>query len=154
MNKENLTPDQMNRICNYDSGLQGLSERSSDMRDIDKGEVEGEKLSFLARKVYVNRVAQFIGSYFVELGGCDAIVFTAGVGENSISTRSALIPYLAKSLGIEYTIGEENKTPICNGKGYKISGPNSKVDVFVIPTNEELMMCRDTYEIVKDLKNE
>ena len=60
MNKENLTPDQMNRICNYDSGLQGLSERSSDMRDIDKGEAEGEKLSFLARKVYVNRVAQFI----------------------------------------------------------------------------------------------
>ena len=154
MNKENLTPDQMNRICNYDSGLQGLSEISSDMRDIDKAEINGEQLAFLARKVYVNRVAQFIGSYFVELGGCDAIVFTAGVGENSVSTREALIPYLAKSLGIEYTIGETDKTPICNGKGFKISGPNSKVDVFVIPTNEELMMCRDTYEIIKESNHE
>ena len=154
MNKENLTPDQMNRVCNYESGLQGLSEISSDMRDIDKAANNDEQLSILARKVYVNRVAQFIGSYFVELGGCDAIVFTAGVGENSVSIRTALIPYLAKSLGIEYNIDESYKTPICNGKGFKISGPNSKVDVFVIPTNEELMMCRDTYEIVKEANHE
>ena len=148
MNKENLTPDQMNHICNYDSGLLGVSGRSSDMRDIDKGEADNEARSFLARKVYCNRVSQFIGSYFVELGGCDAIVFTAGVGENSISTRSVLIPMISKALGIEYTIGETDKVEICGGKGYKISGPNSKVDVFVIPTNEELMMCRDTYEII------
>ena len=154
MNKENLTPDQMNRVCNYESGLQGLSEISSDMRDIDKAANNDEQLSILARKVYVNRVAQFIGSYFVELGGCDAIVFTAGVGENSVSIRTALIPFLAKSLGIEYNIDESYKTPICNGKGFKISGPNSKVDVFVIPTNEELMMCRDTYEIVKESNHE
>ena len=151
MNKENLTPDQMNRICNYESGLQGVSERSSDMRDIDKGEAENDKLSFLARKVYVNRVAQFIGSYFVELGGCDAIVFTAGVGENSISTRRALLPILAEAYGIEYDPSEANKEVILDGKGFKISGPNSKIDIFVIPTNEELMMCRDTYEIVKGL---
>ena len=72
----------MNRICNYDSGLLGVSRISSDMRDIDQGEKDNQELAFLARKVYVNRVAQFIGSYFVELGGCDAIVFTAGVGEN------------------------------------------------------------------------
>ena len=154
MNKENLTPDQMNRVCNYESGLQGLSEISSDMRDIDKAANNDEQLSILARKVYVNRVAQFIGSYFVELGGCDAIVFTAGVGENSVSIRTALIPFLAKSLGIEYNIDESYKTPICNGKGFKISGPNSKVDVFVIPTNEELMMCRDTYEIIKESNHE
>ena len=154
MNKENLTPDQMNRVCNYESGLQGLSEISSDMRDIDKAANNDEQLAILSRKVYVNRVAQFIGSYFVELGGCDAIVFTAGVGENSVSIRTALIPFLAKSLGIEYNIDESYKTPICNGKGFKISGPNSKVDVFVIPTNEELMMCRDTYEIIKESNHE
>ena len=154
MNKENLTPDQMNRVCNYESGLQGLSEISSDMRDIDKDANNDEQLAILSRKVYVNRVAQFIGSYFVELGGCDAIVFTAGVGENSVSIRTALIPFLAKSLGIEYNIDESYKTPICNGKGFKISGPNSKVDVFVIPTNEELMMCRDTYEIIKESNHE
>lgn len=148
MNKENLTPDAMNHICNYDSGLWGVSGVHDDMRKIDEAEKKGNPQAFLARKVYCHRVAQFIGSYFVELGGCNAIVFTAGVGENSISTRSVLIPLLQKALGIEYTIGETNKVSVCNGKGFKISGPNSKIDVFVIPTNEELMMCRDTYELV------
>ncbi len=155
MNKEHLTPDEMNHICNYDSGLLGMSNnRSSDMRDIDKGEAENDKNSFLARKVYCTRIAQFIGSYFVELGGCDAIVLTAGVGENSISTRSVLIPMISKALGIEYTVGEKNKVEICGGKGYLISNKDSKIDVFVIPTNEELMMCKDTYEIIKGLKHE
>ena len=149
MNKENLTPDQMNRICNYDSGLLGMSGVSSDMRDIDKGELENNPRCFMARKVYCTRVAQYVGSYFVELGGCDAIVFTAGVGENSVSTRRVLIPMIAESLGIEYDPSEENKVSICNGKGLKISDPNSKVDVLIIPTNEELMMCKETYEIVK-----
>ena len=121
------------------------------MRKIDEAEKLNNPRAFLARKVYCTRVAQFIGSYFVELGGADAIVFTAGVGENSISTRSVLIPMIQKALGIEYTIGETDKVEILNGKGYKISGPNSKIDVFVIPTNEELMMCKDTYEIVKGL---
>lgn len=154
MNKENLTPDQMNHMCNYDSGLLGMSGRSSDMRDIDKGEAENDARCFLARKVYCNRVAQFIGSYFVELGGCNAIVFTAGVGENSISTRSVLIPMIAEALGIKYEIGEKNKVEICNGKGFKISSADSKIDVFVIPTNEELMMCKDTYDIVKGSTHE
>lgn len=154
MNKENLNPDQMNHMCNYDSGLLGMSGRSSDMRDIDKGEAENDARCFLARKVYCNRVAQFIGSYFVELGGCNAIVFTAGVGENSISTRSVLIPMIAEALGIKYEIGEKNKVEICNGKGFKISSADSKIDVFVIPTNEELMMCKDTYDIVKGSTHE
>lgn len=154
MNKEKMSADEMNHMCNFDSGLLGLSGRSSDMRDIDKGELENDPRSFLARKVYCTRVAQFIGSYYVELGGCEAIVFTAGVGENSIKTREALIPMISKALGIDYTIGETNKVSICNGKGFKISNSNSKIDVFVIPTNEELMMCRDTYEIVKDLNND
>lgn len=154
MSKENMTPEEMNHMCNYESGLYGLSGVSSDMRDIDKGELENNSRCFLARKVYCTRVAQLIGSYFVELGGCDAIVFTAGVGENSISTRSVLMPMISQALGIEYAIGEKDKTPICNGKGYKISSSNSKIDVFVIPTNEELMMCRDTYEIIKDNSHE
>ncbi|MDY2888246.1 MAG: acetate kinase [Candidatus Caccosoma sp.] len=151
MNKDHLTPDQMNHICNFESGLLGVSGVHDDMRKIDEAEKLNNPRAFLARKVYCTRVAQFIGSYFVELGGADAIVFTAGVGENSISTRSVLIPMIQKALGIEYTIGETDKVEILNGKGYKISGPNSKIDVFVIPTNEELMMCKDTYEIVKGL---
>lgn len=146
MELDNLTPEQMNHMCNYDSGLLGVSGISSDMRDIDKGELQGIEQAFLARKVYCTRVAQFIGSYFVELGGCDAIVFTAGVGENSIKTRQCLIPMLQEALQIE--VDEEHATDILNGKGRKISTDNSKIDVFVIPTNEEIMMCRDTYEIV------
>ena len=151
MNKENMTPDQMNRMCNYESGLLGMSGVSSDMRDIDKGEAENNHRCSMARKVYCTRVAQYIGSYFVELGGCDVIVFTAGVGENSISTRNTLIPMISEALGIEYDPSEANKISICDGKGFKISGPNSKVSVVVIPTNEEIMMCRETYEVVKGL---
>lgn len=146
MKKDNLTPDEMNHICNYESGLLGVSKISSDMRDIDKGEAANNPLAFLARKVYCTRVAQFIGSYFVELGGCNAIVFTAGVGENSISTRKVLIPLIKDALGID--VDETNPITICNGKGVKISTDKSKIDVFVIPTNEEIMMCRDTYNIV------
>lgn len=146
MELDHLTPEQMNHMCNFDSGLLGVSGISSDMRDIDKGELQGIKRAFLARKVYCTRVAQFIGSYFVELGGCDAIVFTAGVGENSISTRKCLIPMLKEALQIE--VDEDHPVEILNGKGKKISTANSKIDVFVIPTNEEIMMCRDTYEIV------
>ena len=134
MNKENMTPDQMNRMCNYESGLLGMSGVSSDMRDIDKGEAENNPRCSMARKVYCTRVAQYIGSYFVELGGCDVIVFTAGVGENSISTRNTLIPMISEALGIEYDPSEANKISICDGKGFKISGPNSKVSVVVIPT--------------------
>ena len=148
MNKENMTPDQMNHMCNFKSGLLGMSGVSSDMRDIDTGIAKGDHRCELAQKVYCTRVAQYIGSYFVELGGCDAIVFTAGVGENSLSTRTMLIPMIAESLGIEYEIGELNKEEICGGKGYRISGKNSKIDVLIIPTNEEIMMCRETYEIV------
>ena len=146
MNKENMTPDQMNHMCNYKSGLLGMSGVSSDMRDLDKAIANGDHRSEMAQRVYCTRVAQYVGSYFVELGGCDAIVLTAGVGENSVSTRAILIPMIAEALGIEYD--EANKVEVCNGKGFKISGPNSKVDVLVIPTNEELMMCRETYEIV------
>ena len=152
MNKENMTPDQMNHMCNFESGLLGVSGIHDDMRKIDEGEAKNIHRAFLARKVYCTRVAQFIGAYYVELGGADAIIFTAGVGENSISTRRVLIPMIAKALGIEYDPTEQKKEPICGGKGYKISLKNSKIDVFVIPTNEELMMCRDTYEIVRGLK--
>lgn len=148
MNKENMTPDQMNHMCNFKSGLLGMSGVSSDMRDIEKGMREGNQRCILAQNVYVHRVAQYIGSYFVELGGCDAIVFTAGVGENGPQTRNYTMDRVKEALGIEYLEGEPFKTPICGGKGFKVSGPNSKIDVLVIPTNEELMMCRDTYEIV------
>ena len=148
MNKENMTPDQMNHMCNFKSGLLGMSGVSSDMRDIEKGIADGNPRCILAQNVYCHRVAQYIGSYFVELAGCDAIVFTAGVGENGIETRRCIMEMVSEALGIDYLPGEIGKEAICGGKGWKISGPNSKIDVLIIPTNEELMMCRDTYEIV------
>ena len=146
MKKEGMTPDQMNHMCNFKSGVLGLSGRSSDMRDSEAGINEGDPRCILAQQVYCHRIAQYIGSYFVELGGCDAIVFTAGIGENGPITRQMTMDRVQEALGIEYD--EAIKEPICNGKGYRLSGPNSKIEVLVIPTNEELMMCRDTYEIV------
>jgi acetate kinase len=145
MEKENLTLAQMNHILNKESGLLGVSGRSSDMRDIDKGIAADEHQSLLAQKLYCTRVAQFIGSYFVELGGCDALVFTAGVGENSKSTRSRLLPMISEALGIEV---DESQT-IDVKHGQLISTKNSKVKVYIIPTNEELMIARDTYELVQ-----
>ena len=145
MEKENLTPAQMNHILNKESGLLGVSGRSSDMRDIDKGIAADEHQSLLAQKLYCTRVAQFIGSYFVELGGCDALVFTAGVGENSKSTRSRLLPMISEALGIE--VDESQAIDVKHGQ--LISTKNSKVKVYIIPTNEELMIARDTYELVQ-----
>lgn len=148
MDKEGLTPAQMNKILNSKSGIFGVSGGSSDMRDIEAGALNGDARHILAQKIFVNRVASFIGSYFVELGGCDAIVFTAGIGENSIATRRKLIPLISEALGIEYDPSESNKEILCNGKVIKISSENSKVDVLIIPTNEELMMCKETYDVI------
>ncbi len=145
MEKENLTPQEMNNILNKKSGLAGLSELSSDMRDVDKGIAENKHLALLAKKVYCTRVAQTIGSYFVELGGCDVLVFTAGVGENSITTRKMLMPMISQALGIE--VNEEMAQEFEFGK--IISTAQSKIKVLIIPTNEELMIVRDTYELLQ-----
>jgi len=148
MNKENLSPDEMNHICNFKSGLLGVSNFSDSMKQVDEQRLVGNNQANLAFNLYCNRTSQFIGSYFVELGGAKCIVFTAGVGENSTNTRKTIISKIKDALQIE--IDEDNPEIILNGKGKKISTKNSKIDVFVIPTNEELMMCRDTYEIVKE----
>ena len=94
--------------------------------------------------MYVKRVIDYIAKYYVELGGCDAIIFTAGVGENGIQTRKEIIEGL-KVLGV--TLNEENNNT--RGEEIKISGDDSKIDVWVIPTDEELMIAKDTYFLVK-----
>ena len=134
----------MLNIFNKKSGLEGVSGYSSDMRDVDKLIEKGNKQALIAKQLYCNRVADFIGSYYVELGGCDVLVFTAGVGENSKTTRDMLMPKISEALGIEV---DESKA-IDFGKGKIISTPNSKIKVCIIPTNEELMIARDTYELV------
>ena len=138
------TSSEIDIILNKESGLLGISGVSSDARDIEDGIKQGNERCILANKMYVRRVIDYIAKYYVELGGCDAIIFTAGVGENGIQTRKEIIEGL-KVLGV--TLNEENNNT--RGEEIKISGDDSKIDVWVIPTDEELMIAKDTYLLVK-----
>ena len=138
------TSSEIDIILNKESGLLGISGVSSDARDIEDGIKQGNERCILANKMYVRRVIDYIAKYYVELGGCDAIIFTAGVGENGIQTRKEIIEGL-KVLGV--TLNEKNNNT--RGEEIKISGDDSKIDVWVIPTDEELMIAKDTYFLVK-----
>ena len=142
--KDGLTPEEMNTIMNKKSGLLGVSGVSSDMRDLRKAANRGNERAQLALDLMYYQIAMRIGSYIIALGGMDALVFTAGIGENTPITRTIVCDYL-KFMGC---ILDEDKNQEAIGKEMKISAPESKIDVFVIPTNEELMIARDTYHLV------
>lgn len=142
MKKENLSLHEIDSMLNKHSGLYGIA-GVSDMRDIEKGIAEDDKLTKLAFDIYEYRIRKYIGSYIAAMNGVDAIVFTAGIGENTPSLRAALAKNLSY-LGIELN-EEANKK---RGQDLEISTPNSKVKVFVIPTDEELVIARDTAAIV------
>ena len=144
MEKTNMTPKQIDTAINKESGIYALSKKSSDLRDIDAGISEGDENCILAQKIYAKRIVDYIAKYYVEMNGCDAIVFTAGVGENSISTRKAIIDRLG-ALGIKLD-EEANKV---RAEEIMISTKDSKIPCYVIPTDEELMIAKDTYELVK-----
>ena len=144
MNKLNLTGKEMDTIMNKQSGLLGISGVSSDSRDIENGIKEGNKRCELAQRMYVRRIVDYIAKYYVELGGCDAIIFTAGVGENSVPVRKEVMEQL-KVLGVEL---DEEKNNI-RGSLQKISTNESSIKVYVIPTDEELMIARDTFELAR-----
>ena len=146
--KENLSPHEMDELLNKKSGLLGISGVSSDDRDITKAEHEGNERAALAHKMLDYQIKKFIGSYAAALDGCDAIVFTAGLGENQSEHRFHICNSLTY-LGIK--IDPALNDEMVGGKEGKISAPDSKVDVFVIPTNEELVIARDTKEIVEIL---
>jgi acetate kinase len=141
--KEGLSVAQITDICNKKSGILGISKVSSDMRDIEAAIAEGNENADLARKMYVQRVAMTIGSYIAQLGGCDAILFTAGIGENSVPIRQLVIEYISEAFSIELDV-EANKK---RRQEVLISTPQSKIAVMVIPTNEELMIARDTFAL-------
>lgn len=143
MEKENLNMTEMVDILNHQSGIYGISGVSSDMRDVEKAANEGNERAQLAWDIYVQRVVQYIGQYVAEMNGVDGIIFTAGVGENSFTFRSAVLKRLT-FLGIELD-EERNKTT----KEGRIVTDQSKVDAFVIPTDEELMILRDTVRLGK-----
>ncbi len=124
---------------NKKAGFLGVSGKSNDTRDIEEGASQGDERCILAANLFARRVADFIGSYYVRLGGADLILFSAGIGENSAWFRKLIIDRISESLGI--TLDEEaNKT---RGKEVVISTPDSKVKVVVIPTDEEVMIARD-----------
>lgn len=143
MEKEGIDINEAMDILNKASGLYGVSQNSSDMRDIEAGIEAGQSLSIVAYDLFVKRIADYIGSYLVTLGGADAIVFTAGIGENGPDVRKAILEKLA-FLGI--TINEAHNNT--RAKEIEISDVDSKIKVFVIPTNEEIMIARDTLSFI------
>lgn len=142
-NKENLSVEELGAVLNKKSGVLGISGVSSDFRDLEEAADNGNERARLALDIFDYSVAKYIGSYAAAMNGVDAIVFTAGVGENSATTRKGIMKYLGY-LGIE--LDEEANSK--RGEDIMISTKDSKVKVFVIPTNEELMIARDTAEIV------
>lgn len=143
MNKENLTTAQMDHILNKESGVLGVSGVSSDFRDIEEAEGEGNERATSALDLFAYRVAKTIGEYVTAMKGVDAIVFTAGLGENSATMRQVICDYL-RYLGIELDSYNNSQ----RGKAIEITTRQSRVQVFVIPTNEELVIARDTKELL------
>ena len=143
MNKYGYSIDEMLNILNKKSGVLGVSGVSSDFRDLDKAASEGNERAKLALDMFHYWVAKVAGSYVAAMNGVDSIVYTAGVGENSSATRAAISEYFGY-LGVKID-AEANKK---RGEDIEISTPDSKVKVFVIPTNEELVIARDTRDII------
>ena len=144
--KENLPQGKVNEILNKKSGVLGISGVSSDFRDIEAAVEEGNERAALALKVFAHKVRFYIGAYIAEMNGVDAIIFTAGVGENDAMMREIICNNLG-NLGIKLD-------PVKNkirGKETIISADDARVKLIMIPTNEELMIARDTYNIVTGL---
>ncbi|MBE6959049.1 MAG: acetate kinase [Ruminococcaceae bacterium] len=146
-NKYGMNVDECLNMLNKKSGVLALSETSSDFRDLEAGDAEGNEKCKLALEKFYYEVAKYIGSYTAALNGIDVLTFTAGVGENGPSTRAAICEYLG-FMGVKIDPEKNN----VRGKEALISTPDSKVQVWVIPTNEELMIAQDTAELVNAAK--
>jgi acetate kinase len=144
MKKENMSSDEVNDILNKKSGVLGISGISSDFRDIEDEADKGNKRAQIALNLFANRVKKYIAAYTAELGKVDAIVFTAGVGENSPIIRKMVCDGL-NFIGVSI----DDELNDVKGKERIISSVDSKVKVLIVPTNEELMIARETLELVK-----
>lgn len=142
--KTGKTVDQVTNDLNKNSGLLGVSGVSSDSRDVEDAANNGNKRAILAQDLQVQTIVKYIGTYFVELGGCDAIVFTAGLGENNKVMRQKVCEKLHDALGVVIDL-EKNDV---RGETRVISASDSKVGVAIIPTNEELVIARDTTRLL------
>ncbi len=142
--KLGYSADDIDRLINKESGFKGITGGISDSRDIEDGIKEGNEKCILAQKMFVRSVVNYIAKYYVLLNGADAICFTAGIGENSPETRKEIMDSLS-SLGVKVDDEANNS----RGKFVKVSSDDSKIECFVVPTDEEVMISRDTYELVK-----
>jgi len=144
MEKEGLSPSEMSDLLNKKSGLLGISGVSTDDRDVTKAENEGNARAALAHEILYYLIAKYIGSFWVAMGGCDGICFTAGLGENQPILRKKVCEYL-ECLGLKVCDERNNQ----RGANFKISADDSAIPAFVIATNEELVIARDTKALVE-----
>ena len=144
MKRDNLGPEDIEEILNKQAGAWGVSGVSSDYKDVEDGYKMGDTRSILALESQAYRIAQYIGQYAIALGGVDVITFAGGVGENGIETRERVCKYL-EPFGIKL---DEDANQV-KGKEKCISKEDSKVKIYIIPTNEELIIAKDTYELIK-----
>lgn len=144
MRKLDKTAEEILEIFNKKSGMLGISCLSSDAREIENAIEENNELAILTRNIYAERVLQVVGGFAMQLGRVDAIAFTAGLGENDGGIRAAIIDRLVDGLGIDYN-KEINAT--ARGKEIELSTPKSKVAVWVVPTNEELVIAKDAFAL-------
>jgi acetate kinase len=147
MEKLNKTPQEMANFLNKESGVLGITGISSDMRDVENADNNGDKMAHLALEMYSYRIKKYIGAYAAAMNGVDIIVFTAGVGENQIGMR------VDACAGLDYLgvkIDEERNN--VRGKETIISADDSKVKVVLVPTDEEIVIARDTRDLVAELK--
>lgn len=143
MEKTNMSAKEIDNAINKESGLLAISRKSSDSRDIEEGIASGDENCILAQKMYVRRIVDYIAKYYVEMNGCDAICFTAGIGENAIDTRRDIINELGV-LGVHLDAEANN----VRSEERLISTKDSKIACWIIPTDEELMIARDTLELI------
>lgn len=141
--KENKTVEEVTTILNKQSGYIGFHHESSDARDVRQAAHDGDYKSQLILRMQEKKIADYIGSFFVYMGGIDAIIFTAGIGEKSPHTREAVCERLKEALGVEIDLTRNE----IKGELMEISTPNSKIKVLVVPTNEELMIARDVMRL-------
>jgi len=146
-NKYGMSVDECLNMLNKKSGMLAMSGVSSDFRDLESGAKEGNEACALAREKFCYEVAKYVGAYAAALNGIDVLTFTAGVGENDCNVRAEVCKYLS-FLGVQL----DPELNSCRGKEMVISTPDSKVQVWVIPTNEELMIAQDTAELVNAAK--
>lgn len=148
MNKLGLSPDQMDAVLNKQSGVNAISGVSSDDRDICAAQADGNERAILAHEMQAYSIAKYIGSYVAAMNGVDAIVFTGGIGENGVWLRSKICSYLGY-LGVDINEAVNQKTQ--KGAEAELTEPSDKVRVFILATDEELTIARDTAEIVSAL---